>query len=110
MKKKNLYTGLSNFATESTGGALTLEAFEKSIAYIQSDEFKKIEDEKMRFRAIGEIVAGRAYAKGLITPYEYAHVMATININGGLIVSAKMFEKLKPVAEEVEKEMQKRSV
>lgn len=100
--KKNKYRGLST--NISSREALTIEKFEGMIDYIMSDEFNRIENGRIRFQEIGQMIASKAFIMDLINEREYFDLLVTININGGLIISPTMYDKIKPAIEAFEKE------
>lgn len=110
MKKTTLYSGLSNNTSTSTGDVLTPEKLKEGFDYLMSDEYAEKERNKAKFRAMGMIIAGKALEMGLVTLSEYSYLMESVNINGGLIISKSMYDKILPAAQAVEGELSEDAV
>jgi hypothetical protein len=107
MKKITPYSGLRNNASTSTGDVLTPEKLREGFDYLMSDEYAEKEHKEAKFRAMGMIIAGKALEMELVTLSEYSYLMESVNINGGLIISKRMYDKILPTAEAVESELSK---
>lgn len=77
-------------------GRLTLRDLENMFDAMWN-EWPKREAERARFENAGYILLSKALEQGIITENEHLYLASTIAINGGLIVSTAMNERLKQV-------------
>lgn len=90
----NLYLGIGATTTNSTGSSLTIEDFDKALEYWKSEEYKNKVYEQEKTKAMGEIILSRALSQKLITIQEYTVGMASLGLNGILLVSPDLSKKL----------------
>ena len=94
---KTKYAGIARSSTSITGEALTEAKMQKFIDYFSSKEYEEREQNRQKMRAGGEIIAQLALNQGIINEREYLDLIIKIGINGMLIVSPKMGERLNKV-------------
>ena len=95
---KSDFTGLSTFASPSaTGSTLAIKDFNRAVKYLKSKKYQKRIQEEREFKYRGQQIVSLALDQKIITMKEYWYLMMTININGGLIVSPKMYKRLSKV-------------
>lgn len=80
-------------------GALTLAKLQEYIDYLGSDECCKRDNERFIARGRSIALVRNALRQNAITESECFALIASIYINGSLIVSPQMYERLRPLAD-----------
>lgn len=87
----------------SDDGVLTLEKFEASIKYMQSDEYNNAWQERSRKRAYNEVFISQLHQYKLITEPEYLYLWTRIEPSGYMMVSKTWWDKLEPLEPKLKK-------
>ena len=73
------------------------QTIDNMIAWYRSDEYAERERERTRRETSGYVLLDRAWKQGIITEAECLYLSSSIAINGGLIISPSMANRLAQV-------------
>ena len=104
---ENAFDGLGNMLTSTLLSStpqepLTVEHLEKLVNTLHSDEYIQREREREAMTQRGHVLISKALMQGIITEAEFWHLCESIGINGYLIVSPSMSDRLAKVVYEVQ--------